>query len=245
MRHLEYLHLWIPTYDDGLFDAFAPLTLPHLRRLCCHEPGDQNDYILTGYLMRHPALTHLQIIRPFRYLEPGSELLPIPLPSLCEYRGSATYFLRIHVARRQLAHADLWDVPLASLDMRQLGRALARFTRADIPFAFRFLCDGRGLEILEVLAQYIPHVHSVEVGPLFHAPCSIHPEVVNRIADTLAAFNDGKEVLRHSAGADTKAVTLWSERCPSLQTIQLHNLSWVRGGDRRLSLVEEDVLRVV
>ncbi|KAJ7616270.1 hypothetical protein DFH06DRAFT_1343284 [Mycena polygramma] len=239
---LEQLRLWLPTYNDALFMALAQLTLPSLRRFCCHQPGQQYDPILAAFLASHPALTHLEIIRPFGYAEPPSDILPpVALPALREYRGSLTFFLRISVAERRLAHAAFWDVPITlkvDKDWRGMASALALTTTPRATqFAFRLLFDyshsaGLVLEILRLLGRHVPYLHSVEVGPFLNLPYRPGTKVLQRIADTLEgfthlavfAFNNsiaGAEVVNDSVESDRAAVALWGERCPSLLTIQL------------------------
>ncbi|KAJ6469175.1 hypothetical protein C8R47DRAFT_1150653 [Mycena vitilis] len=252
LRCLEQLHFWLPTYNDALFMALPQLDLSSLRRFCCHQPGERYDPILTAFLARHPALTHLEIIRPFNYTEPPWEALsPVELPALNEYRGSLTFFLRISVAQRRLAHAAFWDVPVTlklDKDWRGMASALAHTTtpRAS-QLAFRLLFDyshtaGLVLEILRLLGRHVPYLHSVEIGTFLNLPYRPGMKVVQRIADTLEgfrhlaafAFNNsiaGAEVVRDSVESDRAAVALWGERCASLLTIQLHNRTWLRGAD--------------
>ncbi|KAJ6450109.1 hypothetical protein C8R45DRAFT_1044085 [Mycena sanguinolenta] len=256
MSRLEHLHLWLPTYDDGIYNAFPSLTLPALRRFGCHQPHALVDHKLAAFLDRHPALTHLEIIRPYLYVDHQSNSSALPelrLPALREYRGSTTYFLRIAIADRCLTQASFWDVPRKA-DLRLLFQAAARATTTRRQFSLTFLWDGFLLNTaqattLALIAQHLPNLHSLKVAPFQYPVGRLNSTAVRNIAGTLAALKHLAEFHYDNAvdGAltddkqnvdnDRAAVALWGERCPTVVSIQLHKRSWLRGRDGKFALV--------
>ncbi|KAF7357218.1 hypothetical protein MSAN_01316700 [Mycena sanguinolenta] len=265
MTRLEHLHLWLPTYDDAVYNSFTFLNFPALRRFGCHQPHPPVDHKLVAFFDHHPALTHLEIIRPYLYVDQQSEssaLSELRLPALREYRGSTTYFLRIAIADRCLTQASFWDVP-AKADLRPLFPAVAKATTTRRQFSLKFLWDGFLLDrvqatVLAMIAQHLPNLQShsravsiqrssTELGswPLM-APCA----AVTNIGGTLTALKHLAElhydnpvdgVLRdgldkQNVNNDRAVVTQWGERCPTLVSIQLHNRSWLRGRDGKFAL---------
>ncbi|KAJ7107754.1 hypothetical protein C8R44DRAFT_986891 [Mycena epipterygia] len=256
LSELEHLHLWFPTYADGIFDALATLILPCLRRFGCHQPGAQQDHYLTGFLSRHPALKHLEIIRPWKFVDSQSvwgaigkstdqaDWSAIYLPSLRVYRGSLPYFSRICVPARGLTHATFWDIP-QSVDFDALGNALAAATAPNIPFSLRVLWDGPITEVLVPLAKRLPNLQIAEVEPFMATDLVLFPSSVEVIAEALAelrylvAFNfdnvmceeDGAEAPNYDPAVNRAMLVRWSQGCPSLVMSQLHNRRWERTED--------------
>ncbi|KAJ7474381.1 hypothetical protein B0H11DRAFT_2429168 [Mycena galericulata] len=260
LREVEHLHIWIPNYDNYLFNALAPLYLPRLRRFGCHQPGAFHDKYLTTFLARHPALTHLVIIRPRHYLDPEKRLSVIPLPALQYYCGSASYFLRIEVPNRRLAHASFWDIPRCAKPTRntvsahKLAVALAAASIAS-PGSRLALCilgDAFGAETVPLFARALPHLQTLEIGPFLGPPTLLQPNMALYVAEALTALpylttfslNNTADLLSTAAaGSDTvkgdgEVVTAWGERCPSLLTSRLHNRCWQRATDGRWLLLK-------
>ncbi|KAJ7658773.1 hypothetical protein DFH06DRAFT_443073 [Mycena polygramma] len=249
--NVQHLHLWIPNYDDTLFNALPGLMLPHLRRFCCHQPGYASSLPLPAFLVRHPAITHLEITPPFK----ADTALSLPqmrmnLPALREYRGSATYFACISLTHKSLASVAFWNVSDWQSVLPPIMKTLARSTTRAVPFSFSFLYDGfvsKDVQLLHLLARSIPYLHELELGPFCRPPCVLTLELVDRVASALAAFRTlavfrfnnslgGTETTPPDlADADRAALIQWGERCPSLQEIQMYNRSWLRAANGRFS----------
>ncbi|KAJ7474385.1 hypothetical protein B0H11DRAFT_2035224 [Mycena galericulata] len=236
MHRLEHLHLWIPSYDDNLFDALGTLTLPSLRRFGCHQPEEPRDETLVSFLERHTALTHLEIIRPWGYSERPKRRHHIFLPRLESYRGSASYFERIAINFRRLAHASFWDIPYGT-SVQDLLRALAAATSAKIPFSLRILSDRLefGTEILPLLAIDLPNLYSIELGPFMGRQRPLTSEAVQWIEESLEAFkhlttleldkpvyNTETEIrVQHTTSGDAETLMAWGQSCPTLVMCRL------------------------
>ncbi|KAF7357211.1 hypothetical protein MSAN_01316000 [Mycena sanguinolenta] len=255
MTRLEHLHLWIPTYDDAVYNSFASLNFPALRRFGCHQPRGCADHQLVAFLDHHPALTHLEIIPPYRDVDHQSEsscLFHLHIPALREYRGSATYFLRITISGRCLEQASFWDVPPKADLPEQLFQALASTTTICRPFSLTFLWDGFFWDrfqaaTLALLAKHLPNLRSLKIAP-FNLPVRpLNLAAVTTIVEMLAALkhisefhhdNPADGVLdqdKQDANNDRLAVTQWGDRCPTLISIQLHNQTWLRGRDGKFA----------
>ncbi|KAJ7107748.1 hypothetical protein C8R44DRAFT_885152 [Mycena epipterygia] len=241
LYYLEHLHLWLTSYDDSLFTVFPSLAFPCLRRFGCHQPV--NSCALGLFLNRHPALTHLEIIPPWRFVDPATPRQPyVHLPSLQSYRGSHSYFFHISVAARGLAHAGFWDVP-PTTNINALAAALAAATSPRITFSLSILWDGPKAALFPHLARHLPHLRSLEIGRfLRHAKSKsrLHKRTVPQIAGFLEQFKhlivfnlhngaltsdeaNDRLLLRHDASADRAALVTWGAHCPSLMLCELRN----------------------
>ncbi|KAJ7776916.1 hypothetical protein DFH07DRAFT_798193 [Mycena maculata] len=240
LHRLEHLHLWIPSYDNNLFDAFANLNLPELRKFGCHQPDSLHDGVLAAFLTSHPALTELSIIRPWCFDDYSpTRRPPINLPALRSYSGSATYFLRIIIGTRSLSSAAFWDVPLR-LEASTLATALAAGSTVRTPLALRILGDAFGAEAVPVLARMLPHLYSLELAPFTGPQKAFKTCMVQRIAEALGTLRLltvfsvdsfptalGALGAQHGRAVDV-VVAAWVTRCPSLVTCQLYNRNWQR-----------------
>ncbi|KAJ7617209.1 hypothetical protein FB45DRAFT_933649 [Roridomyces roridus] len=258
---LEHLHIWIPSYDDDLFHTFTTLTLPRLRRFACHQPSFAYDNLLGDFLARHTTLTELCIIRPFGYqwdnpsrpTDMSMSLPMVPLPALQSYSGSYSYFLRLVVRNRRLAHASFWDIPQSSLDrnvlVHRLANALAQASEP-IPgpgLKLSILGDAFGAEAIPILARVLPHLRTLEIGPFVNPPCRLHPTTLPIISSvlkhlplltTLSVHSSADLMDPMRAGTngnrdevvkqDAVVLTMWAKLCPSLVASRLHNQHWQR-----------------
>ncbi|KAJ6616343.1 hypothetical protein B0H10DRAFT_2037613 [Mycena sp. CBHHK59/15] len=250
LGRLECLNIWVPdyastSYDGGLVKILPTLTLPHLRRFCIHQPHASHYPTLAAFLNRHEELTHLDIIRPWGYEdEPDVPGIPVHLPSLKSYRGSSSYALNIVVRRCGLETASLWDVPHTT-NLYSLLAVLAAATSPKIPFSFSILWDGPWTAIFRPVAQHLPTVHTLEIGPFMGSEQPLSQAAVETIAKFLGQLKhlahfrldsfkqpEGPSLADSVAirldSDDLMALTTWGQHCPSLVTSSLHCKSWRR-----------------
>ncbi|KAJ7621697.1 hypothetical protein DFH06DRAFT_1232505 [Mycena polygramma] len=160
------------------------------------------------------------------------------------------YFPCLSLTKRSLASVAFWDVPKWQSVLPPIIETLAHCSTRAIPFSFSLLYDGLvggDVQLLQLLARSVPRLHKLELGCFCRPPCLPTFELVERIASALAAFKTlaefqfnnslgGMETThRDLADADRAAVSKWSERCPSLQEIQLYNYNWLRAANGRFS----------
>lgn len=243
MPRLGHLHLWIPAEDDRLFWNFDSLDIPNLRRFGINQPGFRSEAILSKFLARHAALTHLEIIRPFKLLEIDPKFAAkVRLPQLQSYRGSATYFMRLVVAKGCLTHAEFWDIP-GETDLHGLFVYLSAAMNPNVPFSLKLLSDVLTVELLLALSRWLPNIQTLELGPFTGLAFSVyhwerHLVKVLEPLKHLIVFNISSGCNVHNNRTvyrpwlqELASVREWGECCPSLKVSRIHDREWVRAED--------------
>ncbi|KAJ7601912.1 hypothetical protein DFH06DRAFT_1260003, partial [Mycena polygramma] len=146
------------------------------------------------------------------------------------------YFPCLSLTERSLASVAFWDIPKWQSVLPPIIETLRHCTTRAIPFSFSLLYDGlvgEDVQLIHLLSRSVPHLHKLELGSFCRPPC------LPTFALAEFRFNNslgGMETThRDLADADRAAVSKWSERCPSLQEIQLYNYNWLRETNGRFS----------
>ncbi|KAJ7627024.1 hypothetical protein FB45DRAFT_1082085 [Roridomyces roridus] len=200
----------------------------------------------------------LCIIRPHLYQcdnppttsnEFATPLPLVPLPGFQSYSGSYSYFLRLAIRNRTLTHATFWDIPRSTgtdrrdILVHRLANALAQASQLELKLCI--LGDAFGAEVIPALARVLPHLRTLEIGPVLQAPSRLHPNVATAISSCLSHLpflttlnlNNSADLLDPSrppaeggfAQQDAAMLAAWSQLCPTLVASRLHNQYWQRG----------------
>ncbi|KAJ7107765.1 hypothetical protein C8R44DRAFT_986896 [Mycena epipterygia] len=244
LRNLEHLHLRIPDWSPRYLIIFATLALPNLRTFSSPHTG-LFPPILSSFLNRHTALTHLDLIRPWQAVD----VQRVPLlhfPRLRVFRGCSVYARALIVYHRILERVELWDAPPLT-DLPALFAVLADATKPNTPFTFTLLWDGPQISVFAPLAQFLPNTVALTIGPFIDPSHPLTPKSIQEIAEAFASLHgltffdfDSHSVaegttMQHQGyglGADFAALTVWSAMCPTLVDSRLHGRSWARLGGK-------------
>ncbi|KAJ7480749.1 hypothetical protein FB451DRAFT_1556291 [Mycena latifolia] len=239
LHHLEYLYLRIPDFDDKYLIIFPTLSLPNLRVFSTTHPGSYSP-VFSSFLRRHTHLTHLDLIRPWDAHDPDpAGVPPLHFPRLRHYRGCSVYARALIVQHRTLESVELWAVPRTT-DLAALFAALGAASAPSAAFALTFLWDGASTALFMPLAESLPHIRTLIVGP-FMGPCRpLTNTSVQEIAEALESLASlasldldsvKSDKQTHALSDDFAALKTWSARCPSLVTSRLHCRNWTRIGE--------------
>ncbi|KAJ7636464.1 hypothetical protein FB45DRAFT_742174 [Roridomyces roridus] len=181
LTHVHHLLLLVP--DCNYASVLPHCSLPRLRHFECHLPLDGT---MVSFLNHHPHISYLQLgaqeeIPPPRL---GDQAVTVTLPQLEYFIGNSSCVAPIlHRASLRAAFIT-WDAVGETT-----GDSLAALQRSSGDTLNLLSCrrPGWNLDLLERIADHVPHIYSLVLTNLFFV--DVQPTNLQAIGQHLARFS--------------------------------------------------------